>query len=74
MRPRRPTFLSADCCVSEIALSTIKIQLSVLVEYKPDLIIISLNMNCSRQDISENCYVGIKQQSFITQSVDAIYE
>jgi hypothetical protein len=43
MCPSVATCQSADNCFSE--LSTIKIQLSVLVEYKADLIIISLKIN-----------------------------
>jgi len=43
--------------------STIMIQLSVLVKNKPDFIIISSNVACSRQDIAVKMKVGVKQRS-----------
>ena len=43
--------------------STIKVQLSVLVLYKDIVNIISLNVTCSRRDIAENCSFAIKHQS-----------
>jgi hypothetical protein len=43
--------------------STIKIQLSVLIQYKADVItIISLNESCSRHDVQKNCSLAIQQQ------------
>jgi hypothetical protein len=37
--------------------STIKIQLNVLIYYKVDIIIISLNETCSRYDIAEKLLI-----------------
>jgi hypothetical protein len=48
--------------------SNYKIHLSVLVQYKADIIINSLNITCSRHDIAENCSFGVKQQP-LTHSI-----
>ena len=49
--------------------SNIKIQLSVLVKYKPDIIIISSNVACSRQDIAVKMLFDVKQHS-LTNELD----
>ena len=49
--------LSADCCFSELFISTIKIQLSVLVYYKVDIVITSSIETCSRHDIGEKLLI-----------------
>jgi hypothetical protein len=38
---------------------TIKIQLDVLAQYKADIIIISLNVICSRHDMAENIHLSL---------------
>jgi hypothetical protein len=43
--------------------STIKIQLGVLVKYKANIIIISSNVACSRQDIAVKIPFGVKHHS-----------
>jgi hypothetical protein len=52
--------------------STIKTQLSVLVDYKTDIIIISLNITCSHNDIMKNSLFGVTQQLLAQNYV--IYE
>jgi hypothetical protein len=45
--------------------STIKIQLNVLDKHKPDIIIISSNVACSRQEIAVDMLFDYKQHSQI---------
>ena len=52
--------------------STIKIQESVLIWYKANIIIISSNVTCSCHDIpNKNCWFRIKHQSLCTQSMNS---
>ena len=48
------TCLPADCCISTLALIT---QLSVQVQYKANIIIISSNVTCSCHDTAEKLLI-----------------
>jgi hypothetical protein len=52
--------------------NTIKIQLSVLVYYKADIVIIILSLNINHE-IAEKCLVGVKQQSPINRKLKHVF-